>query len=1226
MARAVRGAGGRHADSPALAFEGERLTYRELDGKANALARRLRELGVAPEVRVALWAERSADLVTGLLAILKAGGAYVPIDPGFPRDRVAVLLAEAGAPVLLTQASLAASLPEPGVAVALLEDDLSGYRPGLPWRGGERPEPGLCPVHLGLDGEAEGCGRGAPATGRLRPGRDRAPRHRSRAGASRWSPPSRPTWGIRPFPGADHGRVPARGLVVAAVDAERPGRALRPRGDRLPEDRSVPPGSPPLGGGPGAGSAAPPPGARRRKIDLGAARRGPAPGSRLPRGQSLRTDRVHGRRPGAADRGFGDGDRRRAPGPPVAQCRSLRPERAAVSRCPRASQGSCTSAAPGWRAATWAGRTDGRAFRARTRSAPRRERGSTARATASLALPDGDAGVPRPRRPPGQDARLPHRARRDRGRARAATRRCARRWSSRARTVRAASRLVAYVVAADGASPPSGELRGFLREQLPEYMVPSVFVLLAALPLTPNGKVDRARAAGARAATPARRRAYVAPRNARRGAAGRDLGRGARLERVGIHDNFFELGGDSILSIQVVARAPAGGPAPHAAAALRAPDDRRAGARWQAAAARRLAEQGPVTGAVPLTPIQHWFFEQDAARARTTSTRPLLLEAREPLDAGAAASRRSRHLAGAPRRPAPALRAGDGRLAADDAAPGRRLGSLRPVDLSASPGAERGAALEARRWRSSRPASTSAAGPLLRGGLLPTWAAAGSGCCSPSTTWWWTASPGASCSRIWSTAYRQLARGRAAGPAAEDDLVPALGRAARRRMPRSAGSAGGAARTGCGVRAEPVAPLPRRPHRRRQHRGLRARAVTVALDARARPRPLLQEVPRGLPHPDQRRAAHRAGPRLRRAGPASRGCWSTWRGTAARSCSTDVDLSRTVGWFTTLYPVLLERGTGGDPGEAIQAVKEQLRRVPGPGHRLRPAAALPGGEGGERSRRAVTAGAEVKLQLSRAARPGIAGAAAFSPACEPAGPPQSPRARREHLLAVGAQVLGGRLRIDWSYSESRHRRETVEEPGAGLCVRSAGSDRALPRPCGGSLHSGGLPARRPPPGRARPVLAGLGSELPVIPRNRRASRTSIPLTPCRRGCSSIPSTLRARRSTSSSSARCSTGIWTPPPSAAPGSAWWTAIGCCARHSSGRGSIRRSRSSAGGSSSPGPPGLARSRRWPSSGAAGGDPAGPTAGGASIRPGAAVAPVADPAGRVSLSVHLGAIIIC
>src|SRR5205807_3237835 len=114
-------------------------------------------------------------------------------------------------------------------------------------------------------------------------------------------------------------------------------------------------------------------------------------------------------------------------------------------------------------------------------------------------------------------------------------------------------RLIGYVVPRAGASGP-GDLRAFVRDRLPDYMVPSSFVVLHALPLTPNGKVDR-RALPAPDTQPADGSSYQAARtDAERILAGIWAGV-LGLERVGVEDNFFSLGGDSILSIQAVSRA-----------------------------------------------------------------------------------------------------------------------------------------------------------------------------------------------------------------------------------------------------------------------------------------------------------------------------------------------------------------------------------------------------------------------------------------------------------------------------------------------------------------------------------------------------------------------------------------------------------------------------------------------------------------------------------------------
>ncbi|MBK5007741.1 non-ribosomal peptide synthetase [Pseudomonas sp. S32] len=109
----------------ALTFAGQHLSYAELDQRANRLARALRERGVGPQVRVGLALERSLEMVIGLLAILKAGGAYVPLDPEYPLDRLRYMIEDSRIGLLLSQRALLATLgdlPE-GVARWCLEDD-----------------------------------------------------------------------------------------------------------------------------------------------------------------------------------------------------------------------------------------------------------------------------------------------------------------------------------------------------------------------------------------------------------------------------------------------------------------------------------------------------------------------------------------------------------------------------------------------------------------------------------------------------------------------------------------------------------------------------------------------------------------------------------------------------------------------------------------------------------------------------------------------------------------------------------------------------------------------------------------------------------------------------------------------------------------------------------------------------------------------------------------------
>ncbi|SHN30776.1 amino acid adenylation domain-containing protein [Pseudomonas asturiensis] len=112
----------------ALSLGAEQLSYEQLNRRANQLAHKLREQGVGPDVRVGLSAERSLDMIVGLLAILKAGGAYVPLDPDYPQDRLSFLMQDSGIELLLTQAAVLDRLPVPAnVHCLLIDASLDGY-------------------------------------------------------------------------------------------------------------------------------------------------------------------------------------------------------------------------------------------------------------------------------------------------------------------------------------------------------------------------------------------------------------------------------------------------------------------------------------------------------------------------------------------------------------------------------------------------------------------------------------------------------------------------------------------------------------------------------------------------------------------------------------------------------------------------------------------------------------------------------------------------------------------------------------------------------------------------------------------------------------------------------------------------------------------------------------------------------------------------------------------
>src|SRR5262245_49803153 len=97
------------------------LTYQELNGRANQVARVLKKMGVGPEILVGLYLERSLEMIVALLAVLKAGGAYVPMDTAYPRERLAFMLADAKLRIVITQPELRDHLPDHEAAIVCLD-------------------------------------------------------------------------------------------------------------------------------------------------------------------------------------------------------------------------------------------------------------------------------------------------------------------------------------------------------------------------------------------------------------------------------------------------------------------------------------------------------------------------------------------------------------------------------------------------------------------------------------------------------------------------------------------------------------------------------------------------------------------------------------------------------------------------------------------------------------------------------------------------------------------------------------------------------------------------------------------------------------------------------------------------------------------------------------------------------------------------------------------------
>ncbi|WP_163014407.1 AMP-binding protein, partial [Pseudomonas viridiflava] len=118
----------KNPDARVLTFADAHMTYAQLDQAANGLAHRLIELGVCPEVRVAVAMQRCADSLVAFLAVLKAGGAYVPLDVQYPADRLAYMLRDSQASLVLTRSEMVDALSIPALLPVLVLDENAAWR------------------------------------------------------------------------------------------------------------------------------------------------------------------------------------------------------------------------------------------------------------------------------------------------------------------------------------------------------------------------------------------------------------------------------------------------------------------------------------------------------------------------------------------------------------------------------------------------------------------------------------------------------------------------------------------------------------------------------------------------------------------------------------------------------------------------------------------------------------------------------------------------------------------------------------------------------------------------------------------------------------------------------------------------------------------------------------------------------------------------------------------
>jgi amino acid adenylation domain-containing protein/non-ribosomal peptide synthase protein (TIGR01720 family) len=621
------------------------------------------------------------------------------------------------------------------------------------------------------------------------------------------------------------------------------------------------------------------------------------------------------------------------------------------------------------------------------------------------------------------------------------------------------SRLGAWIVPADGASIDAAEMRAWLRDRLPDFMVPTSFAFLEALPLTVSGKVDRAALPAPE--VPTATAEFEAPTGTVQETLARIWAEVLGRDRVGAHDNFFELGGDSILAIGVIVRAAREGIRVTPRQIFQHPTVAELAAAAGATAAVR-AEQGPVTGEAPLTPVQRWFFAEEIPR-RAHWNMAVLLQSAAPLDPaaleGAVAAVLAHH---------DALR---GRF--EPAAGGWRHWTAAPgglipferIDLSALAPADAEAEAAARS-AAAQASLDLGAGPLFRALLLDFGAGRPARLLLAAHHLVMDAVSWGPIVEDLETAYRAISSG-------EEPRLPPKTSAFRdwaARLEEHARSEKLRAEAAYWLDAIPprVSPVPvDAPDAPDTEAG--TAAAFAELDE-AETRALLEEVPPvyGTQANDALLAALAAAYRE----------WSGHgtllvdvEGHGREDLFDDIDVSRTVGWFTTQFPVRLE--DRGAPGETLKGVKETLRAVPERGIGY----GLLRWMGGAEVSAALGALPEARVSFNYLGQAGAGGGAAsdrlLAPAAGDTGPLRAPDSPRRHRIAVDGAVSGGRLRMGFFYGREAYRPETVER----LAAAYAAALRALIDHCRAPEAGGFTPSDFPEAGLDQSALDALLDQL-----------------------------------------------------------------------------------------------------------------------------------------------------
>ncbi|MFN6563916.1 MAG: amino acid adenylation domain-containing protein [Nostoc sp. ChiSLP01] len=575
----------------------------------------------------------------------------------------------------------------------------------------------------------------------------------------------------------------------------------------------------------------------------------------------------------------------------------------------------------------------------------------------------------------------------------------------------AQKRLVAYIVPQQ-ATPSISEIRQFLKTKLPDYMIPAAIVILESLPLTPNGKIDR-RALPAPQLHRQDSDEFVAPRSPIEKMLAQIWSEVLRVGQVGIHDNFFELGGDSILTIQIIARANQQGInlSPKQLFMHQTISELAAVAGTTEAI---QGEQGLVTGIVPLTPIQHWFFQHNQPQPHYFNQAVLLSvpsEWQPELLEQVVQYLLLHH---------DALRL---RFVQSDSdwqqihAVDADNSAFSWVDLSRLPATEQTSAIES--TAAQLQASLNLSENLVR------------------VAFFWL---GVDTSRLvivihhlvvdgvsWrilledlQTAYQQLSDGKALQlppkTTSFKDWSQKLTEYAQSQALKSE-LAYWLSESRCSI-----APLPV-DYVQGANTVASASTVTVSLNE-SETRALLQDVPKAY-NTQINDVLVTALVQVLGRWTNSNSVLLNLEGHGRENIVENVDLSRTVGWFTTVFPVLVQLEATDNPQQALKSVKEQLRAIPhkGIGYGLL---------------RYLSQDAEIAAKLQALVQAEVSfnylgqfdqilnQSSVIQLATESAGAYQSLQNNRTDLLEINSLIIGNQLQINWSYSTNVHQRATIE--------------------------------------------------------------------------------------------------------------------------------------------------------------------------------------------------------